>query len=97
MTLEYNHRLSRLHQERFIFLKVFQRLKNGIERFPGARRFPAPPIDDELFRFLSHFRIKIVLDHAISGFTEPVLTGEVCAPRGADCSRSRHEVVSLSK
>jgi hypothetical protein len=35
------------------------------------------------------------LDHAVGGFAEPILAGEINAPRGANNSGSRHDAVSL--
>src|SRR6185503_10962556 len=91
VTLEYHHRFARLHKKRFILFKILEGLKDRVERFPIARGFSSPAIDDKIIRFLCHFRVKIILDHAIGGFAEPVLTGEINAPGGADSSRSRHD------
>jgi hypothetical protein len=95
VTLENNHRLTGLHKQRFILFQILERLEDRVEGLPGARGFPTPAIDDELFWFLGNFRVEIVLDHAIGGFTEPVLAGETSSPRGANGSGSSHDAVSL--
>ncbi len=95
VTLEDDDRLARLDKQRFILFQVLERFEDGVECLPRARGFPASAIDDEVFRFLGHVRVEIVLDHAIGGFAEPVLAGELCPPRRTDGSRSRHATVSL--
>src|SRR5215217_6159570 len=96
MRFENNYWFPGLHEKRFVLLQVLERLQDRLERFPGAGGFPTPTIHDKLFGLLRDFRVEVVLDHAIGGFTEPVLAGEICASGRADSSRSRHDVVSLS-
>src|SRR6266487_2028974 len=90
VTLENHNRFPRLYEKRFIFLEILQRLENCIERLPRARGFPTPAIDNKILRSFSNLRIKIILDHAIRGFAEPALAGEISSPRGMDDTGCRH-------
>ena len=76
---------------------VAERLEDRVERFPIARGFSAPAIDDKIIRLFRDLRVEIILDHAIRGFAEPVLAGEISSARRADSSGSRHDIVSLVK
>src|SRR5215207_676611 len=97
VTLEDDHGFSRLHKKRFILLQVFERFKNGVERFPGTGGFSTPTVDNEVFRLLGYFGVEVVLDHAIGSFAKPVLAGKLCSSWGTDGPGSRHDAVSLLK
>jgi len=64
MGLENCHRFSALDQQRFVLFQVLKRFKDRIEAFPVAGSLTTPPINHQFFRTFSHFRVKVVLDHA---------------------------------
>ena len=60
------------------------------KQLPVPRRLPAPAVDDEILRLLGHFRVEVVLDHAVGGFAEPGFAGKLCTARRADSAWSGH-------
>jgi len=84
------YRLPRLHQQGFVLFKIPQRSKNGIKCLPGAGSLPATAVDHQAIRVFGNRWIKIVLDHAISCFDQPVFAGELGARWGVNFSRTGH-------
>ncbi|MBV6467860.1 MAG: hypothetical protein PGMFKBFP_03233 [Anaerolineales bacterium] len=91
VTLEHDDGFARLHEQRFVRFEILERFEDRVERLPIARGLSAPAVDDEVLRAFRHLGVKVVLDHAICGFGEPVLAGEVSPARRADGARSRHD------
>ncbi len=88
-----HHRLARLNQQGLILFQVLERLQHRIEGFPTARRLPASAINDQIIGFLGHFRVEIVLKHAVSGFAEPILASQFCSTRRADNTGTGHKIL----
>jgi len=60
-----------LHQQGFIIFQVAQGLQDGIKGFPTARSLSAPAVHHQVQWSFGHFGVQIVLDHAVSGFSQP--------------------------
>ena len=69
---EHSHRLTRLDQQRFVFLQLTQRLQDGFETVPVPCRLTDAAVDHERVRVLGNIRVKVVLDHPVRGFDQPI-------------------------
>ena len=54
------HRLSRLHQQRFVGLEVLQTCDYLVEIFPGAGSTANPAINHKGMRILGNIRVQII-------------------------------------
>jgi hypothetical protein len=87
MRAEDGHRLAGLDQQGLVRFEPFERRQERFEAIPIAGRLAASAIDDQVVRVAGDLRIEVVLQHAIGGFDQPVLAGELRAARGSDNSR----------
>ena len=72
-------RLTGLYQQGFVFTQRPQAVQNGFEGRPVAGGFTNTAIDHQVFRAFGNIGVKVVLDHAISRFDQPVLTTQRCS------------------
>ena len=77
------YRLTALHQQGFVFFELAQTIQNAFKTRPVARRFADAAIDHQLVRVFGHFRVQVVLDHAVGRFDLPVGTRKRRATRSA--------------
>ena len=87
MRLEHADRFARLDQQRLVLIEFTQRLQDGFEAIPVARRLADAAVDDQCVRVLSNLRVQVVLHHTVRRFDQPVLAGEAGATRRADSAR----------
>ena len=64
--------------------RQFQGRQQRVEGFPTARRLAAPAVHHQVLRALGHLGVEVVLQHAVGGFLQPALAGEVGPARGTD-------------
>ena len=76
MRLHNAHRLTTLHQQRFVHIHRAQTAQDRIEGFPIARCLTKTPVHNQIFRLLGICRVEVVLNHAIRCLELPVLTVE---------------------
>ena len=73
MGFEYAHRLTGLHQQRFVALEVFQRLHDSVIAFPVARRASDAAIHHQLMRVFGDIRVEVIHEHTQRSFGQPAL------------------------
>ncbi len=68
---EHPHRLSRLHEERFVVAEAAELLENRREtrRVPGG--LPRSAVDDEVLAALGDLRVEVVQEHPVGSLREP--------------------------
>ena len=81
------HRFARLHQQGLVRLEFAQRIQNGIEAGPVARRFANAAVHHEFIGVFCHGRIQVVLDHAVGRLDFPIGTVQGAAMRRPHRSR----------
>jgi hypothetical protein len=86
MRAEHAHRLARLHQQRLVVAQLAQRLEDGVEGLPVARRLADAAIDNQRVRVLGHGGVEVVLQHAVGGLGQPAPAAELRAGGGLDGS-----------
>jgi hypothetical protein len=84
--LEHAHGLARLNEQGLVFVQVFQRSQDLVKASPVARGAANAAVHHQALRVLGHFGVEVVLHHAVSGFGDPVFTGQLL-PRGARTTR----------
>ena len=97
MGAEHAHRLARLDQQGFIRLERTQTVQYGVKTWPVARCLANTAIDDELIRVFSHFRVEVVLQHAVGRLNLPVGTTKGAATRRADRASLAFKVRGLGQ
>jgi len=97
MSLEDDHGFPRLDKKGLVFLKVLERIQNGVERIPGARSLPPAAVDYEILRPLGDLRIEVILNHPIGRFSQPGFAGELRAVWGMNRARARHKGLLIGR
>ena len=73
------HWFTRLHEQGFILVQFFEGSEDGVVALPIARRTTDAAIHHKVLWIFSNFRIKVVLNHAVRCFGQPVFTAQLCA------------------
>ena len=82
--LEHAHRLAGLHQQGFVVLQTLEHVQDGVVALPVAGGAADAAVHHQALRMLGHFRVQIVLDHAVGGLGQPALASQFAAARRAD-------------
>src|SRR5471030_980859 len=82
MSAENTHRFTRLYQQSFVLTQFAQAVEDRLKSWPVAGGFTNSAVHHQILRAFSNVRVKIVLQHAVSGFDQPVLTAQLGAVRG---------------
>jgi hypothetical protein len=91
MRAEHAHWLPRLHHERLVGLERAERIDDGVEGLPAARRAARAAIHHEVVRPLGNLRIEIVHQHPERRFLRPPLAADRQATRSTNgSSTGRH-------
>ena len=73
------HWFARLHEQGFILVQFFEGSEDGVVALPIARRTTNATIHHKVLWIFSDFRVKVVLNHAVRRFGQPVFTAQLCA------------------
>ena len=82
--LEHAHRLAGLDQQGLVVFQFAQRGEDLVETGPVAGGAADAAVDDQVLRIFRHFRVQVVLQHAVGRLGLPTLASHDRAARGAD-------------
>ena len=81
---EHADRLARLDQQGLVVLQVPQRVHDGVEGVPAARRPARAAVDDELVGVLGDLGVEVVHQHPHGRLLRPALAAQGRPARGTD-------------
>src|ERR1700683_1802922 len=86
--LEHADGLARLHQQSLVVLKLLQSRNDRMVSLPTPCCTPGSAVHNKILRTLSHVLVKVIHEHAHSGFLLPAFASNGVAARRANRSVS---------